>query len=120
MALKVHFRTRATNFSKPFSDYSTRPAGFLLLPFRGLAKIKPRAFLELHQVLLNHKDKYGKLDLWKGHRVLAIDGSTFRLPPVNALRRRYHLAPNRATKSIRSRPIARTSTKSMEKRRFPN
>lgn len=72
-------------------------------------KIKPQAFLEMNEHLIRQMEDSGKLDLWKGHRLLAIDGSSFRLPPVAALRRRFGVHHNHGGAGNRTRALPRTS-----------
>jgi hypothetical protein len=51
------------------------------------AKLRHTAFIELNQVaVLDELDAvHDEMDLWCGHRLLAIDGSTLRLPENQAL-----------------------------------
>jgi hypothetical protein len=69
-------------------------------------KIKPEFFKFLEQIVVKHYDQIEKR-LWKGHRLIGIDGSTLNLPPTKEIIQ--HFGVNAQTEMGVNRSIARIS-----------
>ncbi|MBW2304380.1 MAG: IS4 family transposase [Deltaproteobacteria bacterium] len=69
-------------------------------------KLKFEAFIELNQHLINYFEKHFKPRTWLGFRLLAIDGSTLRLPSSETLAQHFGVWNSRLGVSS---PMARVS-----------
>jgi len=52
-------------------------------------KLKFQAFVELNQRMVDYFEKYFNPKTWNGFRLLAIDGSTTRLPQIKAIAQHF-------------------------------
>ena len=70
-------------------------------------QLKPEAFVEMNRALLHSAQVHGGLQSWKGFRLLAIDGSTLRLPSTHLIREEFGTVFSNGSENQRS--LARIS-----------
>lgn len=65
-------------------------------------KIKPEVFIHLNQTLIKefYTDNDASIKLWKGFRLLAVDGSTIALPNTEQLKVIYGEIKNQSTTTV--------------------
>jgi len=59
-------------------------------------KLKPQIFMDLNKLLLDEYNQDSqRIKRWKGHKVIAIDGSTMQLPKSNELKEKFGIFKTR-------------------------
>lgn len=70
-------------------------------------KLKPEAFVDLNEIFINAYYAENNFNRWKGHRLIAIDGSTMNLPYSEEIVNYFGTIANQTDQSL---PMARTSS----------
>lgn len=104
MLLKRSLQRELDSFFKSISgsDFSIREVTKSALS-QARAKLKPYAFIRLNEVVVDTFYAEAEFNVWKGHRVLAVDGSGLQLPHHRTVKEAFgEYVLNRYSESPRS------------------
>ena len=96
--LKKSLSLEIENFTSLFKSSTTKFSKSAFVQAR--KKIKPQVFEKLSQLLVNefYTDNELAVKLWKGYRLLAVDGSRVTLPITKELKTIYGETKNQSSK----------------------
>ncbi len=100
--IKKSLAIEINNFVEYLSPSSVKVCAFTSSAYvQARKKINPAAFIHLSQILVDefYNDNELGVKLWKGHRILAVDGSTVNLPYSKKVAKKYGYAKNQTGKT---------------------
>lgn len=106
-SIKSTIQKELTNFMELLSNSCDNTKRISKSAFsQSRSKLKPEAFIHLNDILIKEFYTDNDYSMWKGHRLLAVDGSTSQLPYSAHLEEHFgHVTENNS----RNFPIARIS-----------